>query len=107
MMDEEERKHERINPAAAVATGIVIGASAAVVGAAIMKNEKSRNAIKKLSKDVKNHMTEHMEDFGRKAKKKAEESKAKIDEANNEVKKKTVASIDSVQDKLEEVKENL
>ena len=107
MKNDNQEKQKKSNPLAAVATGVVIGAGVTTAGAALLKDKKNREKVKKVVKDVKNQMSGYMEDMQKKANEKKEEGKVKVTEGKDVLKKKAEKSIDSAQDTLEETKRNL
>jgi gas vesicle protein len=107
MGDTNEKKQGQMSPAAAVATGIVIGASAAVAGSLLLKDDKNRKALKKVTEHVKSQVKGYVGDAQQKAKNKTEDIKATVDQSSKEVKNKARGSIDSAQEKLEDVKNDM
>jgi uncharacterized protein HemX len=98
-----QQKQKKSNPLAAVAAGVVIGAGAAVAGAAILKDKNKREKIKK----VANQMKVHVDNLQKVAKDKLAESEIKAAKSENEVKKKAEEYIDATQKELDELKKNL
>jgi hypothetical protein len=79
-------KEKGINPVAAVATGIIIGAGAALAGAAVLSDKKNQDKAKKVIKDVKNQLSGHMENMQKTVDKKKDEGKEKIAQSKQELK---------------------
>jgi len=107
MKNDNQENQNKSNPLAAVATGVVIGASVTAASAAYLKDKKNRDKVKKVVKDVKNQMSGYIEDIQKKANKKKEEGKEKVTEGKEILKKKAEESIDSAQDTIDETKKNL
>lgn len=80
MKNKDEEKQTKSNPLAAVATGVVIGASVAAAGAAILQDKKNRDKVKKVVKDVKKQVSGYMEDMQKKADEKKEVGKEKVED---------------------------
>lgn len=80
-------KEKNINPVAAVATGIVIGAGAAIAGAAILRDKKNQTKVKKVLKEVKSQVAGYVEDSQKALHEKKEEGEEKAAQSKEELKK--------------------
>ena len=87
-------KEKSINPVAAIATGVVIGAGAAIAGSAILKDKKKQEKVKKVIKGVKSQVTGYMEDMQKMADEKINEGKEKLSEGKESKVPQSAANID-------------
>lgn len=85
MQNQDKRKN--INPVAAMATGIVIGAGAAIAGAAVLRDKKNQTKVKKVMKDVKSQVAGYLEDSQKAIHEKKEAGEEKVAQSKEELKK--------------------
>jgi hypothetical protein len=74
-----QNKKSGVNPVAAGVAGAIVGAGVAVAATAAMKDEKTREQVKKVLHKVKNQASEYMND--RKTKQMLEEGKKHVKNA--------------------------
>jgi hypothetical protein len=91
-------KEKNINPVAAIATGVVIGAGAALAGAAVLSDKKNQEKIKKVIKDVKKQVIGYAEDTQKNASNKKDEGKEKITQGKEDLKKIADSTKDILKD---------
>jgi gas vesicle protein len=107
MKDKKQNTEKSTSPLAALATGVVIGAGVAVAGAVALNDKKNREKVIKVVKDVKNQVSGYMDDMQKTANQKKDEGKETVTQSKKEVKKATKSSIDSAEDKLEDIKKSI
>ncbi len=98
-----QKKKQSINPAAAVATGAILGAGAVLAGK-ILNDKKNREKVTKVANEIKSQVTGYIEDMQKVADKKKTDGKEKLIQGKKELKKVTESSLDSTQDKSADVK---
>jgi len=86
-MKDTKNQKKTVSPMAAAITGAVIGAGAAVAGAAALKNEKTRAQAKKALTQVKNKAVDYMESLQKDAEGKKEEAENNLKKGTAKVKK--------------------
>ena len=103
MKDKNQHKEKNINPLAAVSAGVVIGAGAAIAGAAVLKDKKTQERVKSVVKEIKKQMTGYVEDIQKTVDVKKDEGKEKLTEAKKELEEVT----DSTKNTLKDTKKSI
>lgn len=94
-----QNDEKTINPAAALATGVVIGAGAAIAGAVMLKDKKNQAKMKKAMNNVKNQFSDHIEQLQKTVHEKKDKGEEKITKGKEELKEVTNSTKNTLKDK--------
>jgi len=89
------KKHQNpgMSPVAAAVTGAVVGAGAAVAGAAILRDEKNRARAKKILNNVKDKARVYVKSLEMKAETAQKDANASVTKGRKQVKKFAAKSL--------------